>query len=162
MLPKYADRLDREHEYVRGTGSRRVDPLAIQRIHGRSKYSRQTFDVTVRRSWKSWVTALKKSSKVALIGTEKVWFMSHYHRTGAFFANIELQTFCRLINALGFHWVWSDTCCLDKDNVVLQELPVAMFTSYRSSSHTPSTSVVSRPTPSGLAISVEVSGIRVH
>ena len=51
--------------------------------------------------------------------------------------NIKLQTFCRLIDALGFHWVWSDTCCIDKkDNVVLQESLVAMFTWYRGSSLT--------------------------
>ena len=55
----------------------------------------------------------------------------------ASFANIKLQTFCRLIGALGFHWVWSDTCCIDKkDNVVLQESLVAMFTWYRGSSLT--------------------------
>ena len=53
------------------------------------------------------------------------------------FANIKLQTFCRLAGALGFHWVWSDTCCIDKkDNVVLQESLVAMFTWYRGSSLT--------------------------
>ena len=55
----------------------------------------------------------------------------------ASFANIKLQTFCRLTKALGFHWVWSDTCCIDKkDNVVLQESLVAMFTWYRGSSLT--------------------------
>ena len=55
----------------------------------------------------------------------------------ASFANIKLQTFCRLVGALGFHWVWSDTCCIDKkDNVVLQESLVAMFTWYRGSSLT--------------------------
>ena len=48
--------------------------------------------------------------------------------------NIKLQVFCRLIGALGFHWVWSDTCCIDKsNNVVLQESLVAMFTWYRGS-----------------------------
>ena len=53
------------------------------------------------------------------------------------FANVKLQTFCRLIGALGFHWVWSDTCCIDKSsNVVLQESLVAMFTWYRGSSLT--------------------------
>ena len=51
--------------------------------------------------------------------------------------NIKIQMFCRLIGALGFHWVWSDTCCIDKkDNVVLQESLVAMFTWYRGSSLT--------------------------
>ena len=51
--------------------------------------------------------------------------------------NSKLQTFCKLIGALGFHWVWSDTCCIDKkDNVVLQESLVAMFLWYRGSSLT--------------------------
>ena len=55
----------------------------------------------------------------------------------ASFANIKLQTFCRLAGTLGFHWVWSDTCCIDKkDNVVLYESLVAMFTWYRGSSLT--------------------------
>ena len=55
----------------------------------------------------------------------------------ASFANIKLQTLCRLIGTLGFRWVWSDTCCIDKkDNVVLQESLVAMFTWYRGSSLT--------------------------
>ncbi|KAF8546038.1 hypothetical protein OG21DRAFT_1428033, partial [Imleria badia] len=51
--------------------------------------------------------------------------------------NIKLQKFCKLIRSLGFQWVWSDTCCIDKkDNVVLQESLVAMFTWYRGSSLT--------------------------
>ena len=51
--------------------------------------------------------------------------------------NIKLQTLCKLILSLGFQWVWSDTCCIDKkDNVVLQESLVAMFTWYRGSSLT--------------------------
>ena len=55
----------------------------------------------------------------------------------ASFANIKLQMFYRLTKALGFHWVWSDTCYIDiKDNVVLQESLVAMFAWYRSLSLT--------------------------
>ena len=51
--------------------------------------------------------------------------------------NTKLQTLCNLIRSLGFQWVWSDTCCIDKkDNVVLQESLVAMFTWYRGSSLT--------------------------
>ena len=51
--------------------------------------------------------------------------------------NIKLQMLCKLICSLGFQWVWSDTCCIDKkDNVVLQESLVAMFTWYRGSSLT--------------------------
>ena len=54
----------------------------------------------------------------------------------ASFVNIKLQTFCRLIGA-PVRWVWSDTCCIDKkDNVVLRELLVAMFTCFRSPSLT--------------------------
>ncbi|KAI9571769.1 hypothetical protein HD554DRAFT_1819184 [Boletus coccyginus] len=52
-------------------------------------------------------------------------------------ANIKLQTLCSLVRSLGFHWVWSDTCCINKkDNVVLQEALVAMFTWYHESSLT--------------------------
>ena len=51
--------------------------------------------------------------------------------------NIKLQMLCRLTGALGFHWVWSDTCCIDRNNnVVLHESLVAMFTWYRGSSLT--------------------------
>ena len=51
--------------------------------------------------------------------------------------NIKLQTLCKLAHSLGFQWVWSDTCCIDKkDNVMLQESMVAMFTWYRGSSLT--------------------------
>ena len=51
--------------------------------------------------------------------------------------NIKLQTLCKLVRSLGFRWLWSDTCCIDKkDNVVLQESLVAMFTWYRGSSLT--------------------------
>ncbi|KAF8555339.1 WD40 repeat-like protein [Imleria badia] len=52
-------------------------------------------------------------------------------------ANIKLQRFCSLARSRGFHWAWSDTCCVDKvNNVVLQESLVAMFTWYRGSSLT--------------------------
>ena len=51
--------------------------------------------------------------------------------------NVKLRTFCTLIRTLGFRWAWSDTCCIDKkDNVVLQESLVAMFTWYHGSSLT--------------------------
>ena len=49
----------------------------------------------------------------------------------------KLQSFCSLVHSLGFQWAWSDTCCIDKkDNVVLQESLVAMFSWYRDSSLT--------------------------
>ena len=55
----------------------------------------------------------------------------------ASFAKIKLQTSCGLTKTLGFHWVWPDPCRIDKkDNVLLQESPVAMFTWYRGSSLT--------------------------
>ncbi|KAG9311853.1 hypothetical protein JVU11DRAFT_8105 [Chiua virens] len=45
----------------------------------------------------------------------------------------KLQTFCKVSGALGFHWAWSDTCCIDTNNlVVLNESLVAMFTCSRS------------------------------
>ncbi|KAG9311908.1 hypothetical protein JVU11DRAFT_8169 [Chiua virens] len=51
--------------------------------------------------------------------------------------NTKLQEFCRVGGALGFHWVWSDTCCIDKkDIVVLHESLVAMFRWYRGSALT--------------------------
>ncbi|KAG9309331.1 hypothetical protein JVU11DRAFT_10823 [Chiua virens] len=51
--------------------------------------------------------------------------------------NFKLQGLCKLTRSLGFQWVWSDTCCIDKkDHVVLQESLVAMFTWYRGSSLT--------------------------
>ena len=67
---------------------------------------------------------------------QRVENISVYDLEGSF-ANVKLQTFCSLVGALGFRWVWSDTCCIDKkDNVVLQESLVAMFTWYRGSSLT--------------------------
>ena len=52
-------------------------------------------------------------------------------------ATDKLKEFCRLVGSLGFRWAWGDTCCIDtKDNVVLQESLVAMFTWYHGSSLT--------------------------
>lgn len=52
-------------------------------------------------------------------------------------ANTKLQSFCSLVDSLGFRWAWSDTCCIDKENnVILQESLVTMFTWYRDSSLT--------------------------
>ena len=51
--------------------------------------------------------------------------------------NMKLQSFCSLVQSLGFRWAWSDTCCIDKvNNVVLQEALVAMFGWYRDSALT--------------------------
>ena len=49
----------------------------------------------------------------------------------------KLQMFCKLVRDAGFHWAWSDTCCINKaDHFVLQEALVAMFKWYRGSSLT--------------------------
>ena len=46
----------------------------------------------------------------------------------------KLQMFCKIVRDAGFHWAWSDTCCINKDdNFVLQESLVAMFKWYRGS-----------------------------
>ena len=46
----------------------------------------------------------------------------------------KLQTFCKLVRDAGFHWAWSDTCCINKsDHFVLQEALVAMFKWYQGS-----------------------------
>ncbi|KAI9462971.1 hypothetical protein HD554DRAFT_1425706 [Boletus coccyginus] len=46
----------------------------------------------------------------------------------------KLQTFCKIVRDAGFHWAWSDTCCIDKSNhFVLQEALVAMFKWYQGS-----------------------------
>jgi hypothetical protein len=52
-------------------------------------------------------------------------------------AHDKLQMFCKLVRDAGFHWAWSDTCCINKANhFVLQEALVAMFKWYRGSSLT--------------------------
>ena len=49
----------------------------------------------------------------------------------------KLQTFCKIVRDAGFHWAWSDTCCINKaDHFVLQEALVAMFKWYEGSSLT--------------------------
>ncbi|KAF8132461.1 hypothetical protein EV363DRAFT_1295913 [Boletus edulis] len=49
----------------------------------------------------------------------------------------KLRMFCKIVQAAGFHWAWSDTCCINKgDNVVLQEALVSMFKWYEGSSLT--------------------------
>ncbi|KAF8127633.1 hypothetical protein EV363DRAFT_1172205 [Boletus edulis] len=46
----------------------------------------------------------------------------------------KLQTFCKIVLDAGFHWAWSDTCCINKsDHFVLQEALVAMFKWYQGS-----------------------------
>ncbi|KAG9310464.1 hypothetical protein JVU11DRAFT_9607 [Chiua virens] len=49
----------------------------------------------------------------------------------------KLQMFCKSARDAGFHWAWSDTCCINKaDHFVLQEALVSMFNWYRDSSLT--------------------------
>ena len=49
----------------------------------------------------------------------------------------KLQTFCRIVQKMGFNWAWSDTCCINKENnVVLQEALVSMFKWYEGSAMT--------------------------
>ena len=49
----------------------------------------------------------------------------------------KLQMFCKIVRDSGFHWAWSDTCCINKgDHVVLQEALVSMFKWYEGSALT--------------------------
>ena len=49
----------------------------------------------------------------------------------------KLQMFCTIVRDAGFHWAWSDTCCINKaDHFVLQEALVAMFKWYEGSALT--------------------------
>ena len=49
----------------------------------------------------------------------------------------KLQMFCKVVRDSGFHWAWSDTCCINKgDHVVLQEALLSMFRWYEGSALT--------------------------
>ncbi|KAG1880264.1 hypothetical protein C8R48DRAFT_767066 [Suillus tomentosus] len=49
----------------------------------------------------------------------------------------KLQSFCETARDLGYHWAWSDTCCIDKtNNVELQESVNSMFIWYHHSALT--------------------------
>ena len=49
----------------------------------------------------------------------------------------KLQMFCKVVRESGFHWAWSDTCCINKaDHFVLQEALVSMFKWYEGSALT--------------------------
>ncbi|KAF8546584.1 hypothetical protein OG21DRAFT_1491063 [Imleria badia] len=49
----------------------------------------------------------------------------------------KLQMFCKIVREAGFHWAWSDTCCINKaDHFELQEALVSMFKWYRGSAAT--------------------------
>ncbi|KAF8553229.1 TPR-like protein [Imleria badia] len=49
----------------------------------------------------------------------------------------KLQMFCKIVRDSGFHWAWSDTCCINKaHHFVLQEALVSMFKWYEGSAVT--------------------------
>ncbi|KAI9572519.1 hypothetical protein HD554DRAFT_2036090 [Boletus coccyginus] len=49
----------------------------------------------------------------------------------------KLKMFCKIAREAGFHWAWSDTCCINKeDHIVLQEALVAMYKWYEGSAVT--------------------------
>ena len=49
----------------------------------------------------------------------------------------KLKMFCKIVKDAGFHWAWSDTCCINKaDHFVLQEALVSMFKWYEGSAVT--------------------------
>lgn len=49
----------------------------------------------------------------------------------------KLQAFCTVVSQRGYLWAWSDTCCIDRDNVMeLQETIELMFSWYRRSALT--------------------------
>ena len=49
----------------------------------------------------------------------------------------KLQMFCKIVRDSGFHWAWSDTCCINKaDHVMLQEALVSIFKWYEGSAVT--------------------------
>jgi hypothetical protein len=51
--------------------------------------------------------------------------------------NVKLQMFCKVAREAGYHWAWSDTCCIDQSNTVeLQESVNSMFIWYRHSALT--------------------------
>ncbi|KAN0094879.1 hypothetical protein V8E55_003166 [Tylopilus felleus] len=46
----------------------------------------------------------------------------------------KLKMFCRIVQDVGFHWAWSDTCCINKaEQTVLQEALVSIFKWYEGS-----------------------------
>ncbi|KAF8553231.1 hypothetical protein OG21DRAFT_1269071 [Imleria badia] len=46
----------------------------------------------------------------------------------------KLQMFCKIVRDSGFHWAWSETCCINKaDHFVLQEALLSMFKWYEGS-----------------------------
>ncbi|KAG9310443.1 hypothetical protein JVU11DRAFT_9583 [Chiua virens] len=59
------------------------------------------------------------------------------HDLGDFPTHVKLQMFCKIARDSGFHWAWSDTCCINKaDPFVTQEALMSMFNWYQGSSLT--------------------------
>ncbi|KAG2339718.1 hypothetical protein BDR05DRAFT_573204 [Suillus weaverae] len=49
----------------------------------------------------------------------------------------KLQTFCKKVHGMGYHWAWSDTCCIDQKNTAeVQRSVNSMFAWYRQSALT--------------------------
>ena len=67
---------------------------------------------------------------------EKVIHIVVYELEGSLTHN-KLKMFCEIVRESGFHWAWSDTCCINKsDHFVLQEALVSMFKWYEGSAVT--------------------------
>ena len=53
------------------------------------------------------------------------------------FSHNKLKMFCKIVRKAGYHWAWSDTCCIDKRNhSVLEEAMASMFKWYEGSALT--------------------------
>jgi hypothetical protein len=49
----------------------------------------------------------------------------------------KLQSFCKVVRDAGYRWAWSDTCCINKNNIIeLQQSVNTMFAWYRHSALT--------------------------
>ncbi|KAF8547412.1 hypothetical protein OG21DRAFT_1571975, partial [Imleria badia] len=53
------------------------------------------------------------------------------------FTHSKLKMFCKIVREAGYHWAWSDTCCINKaDHFVLEEAMASMFKWYEGSALT--------------------------
>ena len=51
--------------------------------------------------------------------------------------NEKLRQFCAIAREDGYHWAWSDTCCIDKDtSAILSQSLIAMYTWYEKAAET--------------------------
>ena len=68
---------------------------------------------------------------------EEVIHIVVYDLEESFSTHHKLQMFCKIARDAGFHWAWSDTCCINKsDHFMVQEALVAMFKWYEGSALT--------------------------